>query len=114
MQIRRSVRQYRHRSQQQYIAGLPGPLYSGHRLLNAIKQPGMITRLDAQNEVHVVGFQRPDVRPIGTESILGDNHVQMRVIPAKPLHKAFGGIALTVLGNRYQLQLCEQFHVALD
>src|SRR5713101_8500460 len=67
------------------------------RHLHLLEQIRMIALFDAEDRVTRIIVQGFNVRGIGAEPIFGDNKLQMRVILAQLRHKAFGGIALTII-----------------
>jgi hypothetical protein len=57
----------------------------------------MITFFDAQDVVDILGLQHLDVRGIGTETIFGDNHLEMRVVLTELGENTFGRGALAII-----------------
>ena len=60
----------------------------------------MIAFFDPEDIVKVVGLEGLDVRGIGTETIFGDNKLEMRMVLAQLGHKAFGSITFTIIFSR--------------
>ena len=75
------------------IGDAPGVL----RRLHLLEQIGMIAFFDPENIVQTVGVQGLDVRGIGTQTVFGDDELEMGVVLAQLGHKAFGGIAFTII-----------------
>ena len=78
------------------IGDAPGVL----RRLHLLEQIGMIAFFDPEDIVQTVVVQGLDVRGIGTQTVFGDDELEVRVVLAQLGHKAFGGIAFTIIFGR--------------
>ena len=75
----------------EYIAAFPKDVQG------MLEQIRMIALFDPEDIVTAVVMKGFKVWRIGTEPIFGDDTLQMRVILAQLRHKAFGGMALTII-----------------
>ena len=78
------------------IGDAPGVL----RRLHLLEQKGMIAFFDPKDIVQIVVVQGLDVRGIGTQTVFGDDELEVGMILAQLGHKAFGGIAFTIIFGR--------------
>ena len=57
----------------------------------------MIACFDPEDIVETVRLEDRDVRGIGTQTIFGDDKLEVRVVLAQLGHKAFGSIPFTII-----------------
>ncbi len=57
----------------------------------------MIAFLDTQDVVQTVGVEGRDMGGIGTQTVFGDDELQVGMVLAQLGHKPFGGIAFTII-----------------
>ena len=67
------------------------------RRLHLTEQKGMIAFFDTKNIVKTMRLQSLDVRGIGTQTVFGDNELEVGVVLAQLGNQAFGGITLTIV-----------------
>ena len=65
--------------------------------LHLLEQVLVTARLDAEDETRVSVLQIGDVRRVGTQGILDENHRQMRMFAAKMLESAAGGVLFAIV-----------------
>src|SRR5262249_30780237 len=82
---------------------------------------GMIAFLDPQDVVQTVGMEGGDRWGIGTQTVFGDNALEVRVILAQLGYEALSGMPFTiifphaiVLQNRFGHQRNHGTHVWMD
>jgi hypothetical protein len=65
--------------------------------LDLLEQVGMITGFDPEDVVQAVRVQGLDVRGIRTQTVFGDDKLEVWVVLAQLGHKTFGGIPFTII-----------------
>ena len=70
------------------------------RRLHLLEQKGMIAFFDPEEIVQSMVVQGLDMRGIGTQTVFGDDELEVRVVLAQLGHKAFGGIPFTIILGR--------------
>jgi len=68
-----------------------------HSLVEALREVLVVVVFEAENEVAIAGFKIPDMGGVRTESILGDDDFQMRMVFSKLVQPALAGISLRVV-----------------
>src|SRR5713101_7197529 len=71
------------------------PSLLGRRYM--LEQGSMVPYFDTQNIMEVVILQKLDMGSVGTQAVLGDDHLEVGVVLAQLRDEAFGGIALTIV-----------------
>ena len=67
------------------------------RGLDLLEQIGMIAFFYPEDIVEIVVLQGRNVRGIGTQTVFGDNELQVGMILAQLGHKALGGITFAII-----------------
>ena len=75
------------------ISGVPSLLSRLHLL----EQKSLIAFFDPENRVQMVVLQGLDVGCICTQTVFGDNELEMRVVLAQLGHKPFGGMPFAIV-----------------
>jgi hypothetical protein len=81
------------------------------RSLHLLEQLGMIAFFDPEEIAKIVGLEGLEMRGMGTQTVFGDDELQVGGVVVQLGHQAFGGIAFTIivvhpiwLHNRFRQQ----------
>ena len=66
-------------------------------LVHLLEEKLMIPRFDAKDETETKPLKIQNMRGIAAESVFGDNHLEVRVLPAKILEEAASCISFTIV-----------------
>src|SRR5713101_9957085 len=91
------------------------------RCLYLLEQIGMVAFFDAEKIAKIVGLEGLDMLGIGTQTVFGDDELEVWVVLVQLGHKTFGGIAFTIifgrpilLHNRFRRQWNHCAHVRMN